>query len=95
LKIGIKSTAILFGDLDKVLIGFFQLLFFVALILVGQKAGLGVYYFAGLLVAGGFALYHQWLIKDRDPVKCLSAFLNNNWLGLVVFVAIVVNYLVR
>lgn len=89
LKIGIKSTAILFGDLDKVLIGFFQLLFFVALILVGQKAGLGVYYFAGLWAAGGFALYHQWLIKDREPAKCLSAFLNNNWLGFVVFMAIV------
>jgi|TARA_R110002111_G_scaffold1495_3_gene10197 4-hydroxybenzoate polyprenyltransferase len=95
LKIGIKSTAILFGDLDKVLIGFFQLLFFVALILVGQKAGLGVYYFAGLWAAGGFALYHQWLIKDREPAKCLSAFLNNNWLGFVVFMAIVMDYLVR
>ncbi|MBQ0723930.1 MAG: 4-hydroxybenzoate octaprenyltransferase [Cycloclasticus sp.] len=95
LKVGIKSTAILFGDLDKVLIGFFQLLFFVALILVGQKAGLGVYYFAGLLIAVVFAFYHQWLIKNRDPVKCLSAFLNNNWLGFVVFMAIVVDYLVR
>lgn len=95
LKVGIKSSAILFGELDKVLIGFFQLLFFVALILVGQKAGLGVYYFAGLLTAGAFSLYHQWLIKDRDPVKCLSAFLNNNWLGFVIFVAIVVDYFAR
>ena len=95
LKIGVKSTAILFGELDKVLIGVFQLLFFVTLFVVGQKANLGVFYYVGVCVAVLFALYHQWLMKDRDPAMCMRAFLNNNWLGLVIFVAIVIDSLVR
>ncbi|MEH6504512.1 MAG: 4-hydroxybenzoate octaprenyltransferase [Cycloclasticus sp.] len=95
LKIGVKSTAILFGELDKVLIGVFQLLFFITLFVVGQKAGLGVFYYVGVCVAVLFALYHQWLMKDRDPARCMRAFLNNNWLGLVIFVAIVIDSLVR
>lgn len=92
LKIGVKSTAILFGDLDKVLIGFFQVLFFIALIMIGQKADLGVIYFMAVFVAFLLAIYHQFLIKDREPVKCMAAFLNNNWLGLVVFIGIAADY---
>ncbi len=92
LKIGVKSTAILFGDLDKVLIGFFQLLFFIALIMIGQKAELGTPYFVSVFVALMFAAYHQMLIKGREPAKCMVAFLNNNWLGFTVFLGITIDY---
>ncbi|MBL4743817.1 MAG: 4-hydroxybenzoate octaprenyltransferase [Cycloclasticus sp.] len=95
LKIGVKSTAILFGDLDKVFIGFFQCLFFITLLIIGQKAELGIFYSVGLSVAVGFAIYHQLLIKDRLPAKCMTAFLNNSWLGLVVFVGIAADYLFK
>jgi len=95
LKIGVKSTAILFGDLDKVLIGFFQLLFFIALIMIGQKAELGTLYFVSIFVALMFAIYHQMLIKDREPAKCMKAFLNNNWLGFAVFIGIAVDYVAK
>jgi len=92
LKIGVKSTAVLFGDLDKVLIGFFQLLFFIALTMIGQKAGLGMIYFIAVFIAFLFSVYHQFLIKDRERSKCMVAFLNNNWLGLVVFIGIAADY---
>jgi len=95
LKIGVKSTAVLFGDLDKVLIGFFQLLFFIALIMIGQKAELGTAYFVSVFVALMFAVYHQMLIKDREPTKCMKAFLNNNWLGFTVFIGIAVDYVAK
>ena len=93
LKIGVKSTAILFGELDKVMIGLFQLLFFITLIIIGQKAELGVYYFASLVVAILLAAYHQFLIKDREEAKCMDAFLNNNYLGLVIFIGIATDYI--
>lgn len=95
IKIGVKSTAILFAEMDKVIIGFFQLLFFITLMVVGQKAGLGWLYFTGLIVALLFAIYHQYLIRDRKPEQCMIAFLNNNWLGLAVFIGIAADYLVR
>ncbi|ORU93502.1 MAG: 4-hydroxybenzoate octaprenyltransferase [Cycloclasticus sp. symbiont of Bathymodiolus heckerae] len=95
LKIGVKSTAILFAELDKVFIGFFQVLFLIALIAIGQRAELGSLYFAGVFVAMGLSVYQQILMKDREPTKCMEAFLNNNWLGLAIFVAIVADYLVR
>jgi len=56
---------------------------------------LGRGYYAGLAVATGLGLYHQLLIRDRDPDFCLRAFLHNNWLGLAVFAGIVVDYLLR
>ena len=92
LKIGVRSTAILFGDADRVIIGIIQALLLVTLWIVGSKAGLGTYYHAGLLVAAGLALYQQYLIRDRDVVGCFRAFLNNNWFGLAVFAGIVLDY---
>lgn len=92
LKIGVKSTAVLFGELDKLLIGFFQVLLIVTLLLIGQKAELGLFYYLGVLSAVIFSLYQQYLIKERIPAKCMAAFLNNNWLGLVLFVSIVLDF---
>jgi len=95
LKIGIKSTAILFGDLDRLIIGLIQFTLLLDLWLVGRQAELGLFYLLGLAVAAGLSVYQQWLIRRREPQACFRAFLNNNWLGLAVFLGIVVDYLSR
>jgi 4-hydroxybenzoate polyprenyltransferase len=95
LKIGVKSTAILFGEADRVIIAILQLLLLLALVLAGQLAGLGIYYHFGLLLALVFAVYQQYLIRDRDPAACFKAFLNNNWFGAAVFGGIALHYLAQ
>ena len=92
LKIGVKSTAILFGTGDRAWIGVFQVLLLVILVLVGRRTALGNWYYAGLMVATGFAIYHQYLIRHREPRACFTAFLNNNYLGASVFAGIVLHY---
>jgi 4-hydroxybenzoate polyprenyltransferase len=95
IRIGVKSTAILFGPADRIIIGLIQLLMFLTLVLVGQQMQTGVWYYLGLLAAAGFALYQQKLIYRQQPVECLRAFLNNNWLGAAVFAGIMLNYLYK
>ena len=95
LKIGVKSSAILFGDQDRLFIAFLQGLFFLAMYFAGEQAGMGWPYYIGLIAAGGFALYQLWLILDRNPAQCFSAFLNNNWLGMTILVGIIVDYALR
>ena len=92
LKVGVRSTAVLFGDCDRVFIGGLQLMFLAGLFLVGQSAELGVWYLAGLIPAGTLMLYQQYLIKDRDPQRSLVAFLNNAWAGGCVFIGIALAY---
>lgn len=92
-KIGVKSTAVLFGESDRLIIGIIQLLFLLALVLAGQSVGLGGYFYFGLLLAAGLLLYQQYLIRDRQPSACLQAFLNNNWVGIAVFGGIVLDQL--
>ncbi len=92
LRVGVKSTAILFGELDRLIIGLLQLTFFAVLLIVGWQTHLGLFYYLGLGVAAGFALYHQYLIRRREPAQCFKAFLNNSWLGLAVFAGIVTYY---
>ena len=94
LKIGVKSTAILFGDADRLIIGIVQALLLGALVLAGQLAHLHSMYYLGLAVAVGLALYQQYLIRGRQRDKCFQAFLNNNWFGGVVFAGIVLHYMV-
>jgi 4-hydroxybenzoate polyprenyltransferase len=91
--IGVKSTAILFGEADRIIIGVIQLLMIVTLAAVGRQAGLGVFYTLGLLAASVMAAYQQYLIRNRDPDGCFSAFLNNNWFGFAIFTGIVLDYL--
>lgn len=92
IRMGIKSTAILFEDADRVIIGFIQVLVLLALVITGHQSGLGGYYYAGVAVAGLFSLYQQYLIKDRIPGRCFRAFLNNNWFGMAVFAGLVLHY---
>ena len=93
LKLGVRSTAILFGDLDRVFIGGFQVLFLLGLYFVGSSAELGPWYYVGLLPTIALMLFQQRLIKDREPSKCFQAFLNNAWAGGFVFLGIALAYL--
>lgn len=95
LKIGIKSTAILFGERDRVIIGLLQVVVLLLLVLIGVVFHLNHYYYLSLVIAAGFSLYQQYLIKDRDPQKCLQAFCNNHYFGLVVFLGIAGGYYLR
>jgi 4-hydroxybenzoate polyprenyltransferase len=92
LKIGIKSTAILFGRWDRLVIGLLQILMLALLLWIGHGAGRGGWYLGGLGVAAAFALYQQWLIRDRESQACFTAFLNNNYFGMAVFVGLVLDY---
>jgi len=93
LKIGVMSTAILFGNNDRLIIGKLQLLTLGLLLWTGFLFDRGSFYYAGLLMASFFFLYQQWLIAERSPAQCLQAFLNNNWFGAVVFVGLALDYL--
>jgi len=95
LRIGIKSTAILFGDADRVVIGVMQLMVLFALWLVGDEATLGYWYRAGVAAGATFFVYQQWLIRAREPDACFRAFNNNHYFGLVVFVGLALDYLYR
>jgi 4-hydroxybenzoate polyprenyltransferase len=92
LKIGIKSTAILFGRTDLWVIAGLQVVMLALLAYVGAMAGRGAFYFAGLAGAGAMAVYQQYLIRDRLPAACFQAFLNNNYYGMAVFVGLVLDY---
>jgi 4-hydroxybenzoate polyprenyltransferase len=93
LKIGVKSTAILFGRYDRLMVGLFQVLVLVLLTLAGMSFDLGPLYYAGLLAGAGFFLYEQYLIRDRDPKRCFQAFLNNHYFGLTVFIGLGLDYM--
>jgi 4-hydroxybenzoate polyprenyltransferase len=92
LKIGVKSSAILFADMDRLLIGVMQVMMLCALVLVGRNLQFGRPYQAGLAAAGVLFLWQQWLIRKREPAACLRAFLNNQYVGLAVFVGIMLQY---
>ena len=92
LRIGVKSTAILFGSADVFIIGLLQLVLITGLLLTGREAGLGIWYQAGVL-AGAIQLITQlWLIRERDPAACIRAFRANNMFGATIFVGIVLDY---
>lgn len=92
LKIGVKSTAILFGEYDRQIIGVLQLIILGLLIIVGQLQALAWPYYIGLMVAAGLSAYQQKLIFHREKALCFQAFLNNNWFGLAVFVGLMLAY---
>jgi 4-hydroxybenzoate polyprenyltransferase len=84
-RIGIRSTAILFGELDRFAIAVLQAAFLLALVLIGREARLGAAFHAGLWCAAALLAWQQWLIRHRRPDACFRAFLNNNHVGLAVF----------
>ncbi|MGC8120419.1 4-hydroxybenzoate octaprenyltransferase [Marinobacter sp. VGCF2001] len=88
LKIGIKSTAILFGDADRAIIGVLQALVVLILVIVGQRAELGSPYYLGVVAMATLFVYHQYLARERTRSGCFKAFLNNNWAGFAVFIGL-------
>ena len=92
LRIGVKSTAILFGSADLAVVAGVHVAVLLLLVAVGRLAALRWPYYASLVVAAGLAVYQLWLARDRDPARCFRAFLHNNWLGAAVFAGIVASY---
>jgi len=92
LRLGLKSSAILFADMDKTAIGVLQVIFLLIMYNVGQTLELGYYYLSGLIAAAGLFIYQQYLIFERDRDGCFNAFLNNHWVGLLIFSGIVLHY---
>jgi len=95
MKIGVKSTAILFGDQDRFITGTLQAMTLYTLMLVGQHAQLGKVYYLSLVVVAALFAYQQWLIRFRERNACFKAFLNNNWVGAAVFAGIAGDLLTR
>ena len=87
-RIGVKSTAILFGRYDRLFIGIAHALTLALLAVAGIIAAAPLLYYVGLAAAAIIALYEQWLIRDRVREQCFRAFLNNNWFGAVIFVGL-------
>ncbi|RCW73333.1 4-hydroxybenzoate polyprenyltransferase [Marinobacter nauticus] len=88
LKVGIKSTAILFGDADRAIIALLQTMVVVILVMVGQRAELGSFYYLGVVAMATLFVYHQYLARERNREGCFKAFLNNNWAGFAVFLGL-------
>lgn len=94
IRIGIKSTAILFGDADRAVIAVLQALVVVILILVGQQADLGVFFYLGLVAMACLFVFQQHLARFRERDGCFKAFLNNNWAGFAVFTGLLIDRIV-
>ncbi len=93
LKIGVKSTAILFAKKDKLIIGLLQLSTLALLLLIGVYLSLSNLYYGSLFLGAGLFVYQQYLIKNRVEQQCFKAFLNNNWFGVVIFCGLLLHYL--
>lgn len=95
IHLGIHSAALLFGKYDVAAVMVSYVIMLALLVTVGITIGSGWFYYAGLVLAAGIALYHYKLIKHRRREQCFAAFLNNNWLGAAVFAGIALDYLIR
>lgn len=93
LKIGVKSTAILFGRYDKLIIGILQLAVLALMVLVGWLNALGGVFYAAVAIAGALFIWQQKLIAGRERDACFKAFMNNNYVGLVLFLGLAISYL--
>jgi len=93
IKIGVKSTAILFGDMYKLIIGLLQISVFLALLLVADNHKLTYPFYIGLAIASVLAGYQLYLIDERQPERCFRAFLNNGWFGAFIFLGIFFHYI--
>lgn len=93
LKIGVKSTAILFGRFDKIIIGILQLVMILMLLWIGMMVNLSGIFYWSLLLAGALFVYQQRLMADRERDPCFQAFMNNNYVGFILFLGMLVSYL--
>jgi 4-hydroxybenzoate polyprenyltransferase len=95
LKIGVNSSAIVFADMDRLIVGALQLTMLLALLLMGRSLDFGNAYLGAVGVAALFFIYQQWLIRAREPNACLRAFLNNHYVGMSIFIGILLEYIYR
>ena len=92
LTVGIKSTAILFGQHDRLIIGLLQTTFLILMVIAGDRFSLHMPYYAALVGAAALCVYHQYMIRERERDACFKAFLHNNWVGAVIFAGLVLNF---
>lgn len=92
LKIGVKSTAILFGQYDKLIIGLLQIVMVGLLVVIGSLANLGMVYYGSLVLAATLFVYQQQLMVNRERAPCFKAFMNNNYVGFILFIGMVISY---
>ncbi len=95
MRIGIKSTAILFGDLDKIIIGILQTMTVFALLLFGIQSQMTIAYYTAIIFALCLFIHQQFQIAKRDEKRCFIAFLQNNWIGIMIFLGIFFHYLLK
>lgn len=93
LKIGIRSTAILFGAYDRLIIGILQVVMTGLLVVIGWQANLGAVWYVGVLIGAALFGWQQWLIRHRERADCFRAFLNNNIYGGVIFLGLVLQFI--
>jgi len=91
LKIGVKSTAVLFAKFDRLIIGLLQICLLLILIKVSEVFNLGIFYYISLILSAFLMIYHQNLIRNREKTACFQAFLHNNYIGMVIFIGILVH----
>jgi 4-hydroxybenzoate polyprenyltransferase len=92
-KIGIKTSALTFGQYDVLAVMLCYAAFLGVMIFAGMKYERGLFYFGGIFIAALMALYHYTLIKQREPAKCFQAFLHNNWLGAAIYTGLALDFL--
>ena len=92
LQLGLKSTAILFADLDRHMIGLLQLIFLLTMLLAGRNLGFSKWYFLGLWIGTALFIYQHYLTWSRSREGYFNAFLNNHWVGLAIFAGIFLHY---
>jgi len=92
LKIGVKSSAILFGRHDRLIVALLHGTALLILIQLGLNMERGTAYFGGIAVAAWLAVYQQWMTRNRDPQACFQAFLNNNYIGAAIFIGLVIDF---
>ena len=94
-RIGVQSSAILFGDLDRLMLAVMQLMVLYTLLLVGRELHFGIGYRVGLIAGACLFVWQQWLIRGRDRDACLLAFQNNNYFGMAIFIGLLLEYTTR
>ena len=92
LKVGVKSTAVFFGRYDKLITACLQIVFIALMIKIGLLLTLGRIYFGAIVFTSVLFIHQQLLISQRDKNNCFNAFLNNNYVGLIIFIGLVADY---
>ena len=95
IRVGARSTAILFGDADRPIIGVLMVTFLLAMLLAGTRSELTWPYFASLAIAAGMFIWQQWRMRSRAPADCFAAFRNNNWVGCLIWVGLLMSLAIR